>query len=387
MSTKVNTLELYVNGSQVYPDTGLTADFSYLGYKPEIILQMQHNTDVLVDNLHRNLENVEVWVGWPVYYPILTQEQMDYLGNQGEPWNWRGLVYDFKNEIDLSAGFEGSGIQNSRCSEMHFVGSLPEDPDNPGYTDPRCQLLLNGNQALNTVTGLDLSDVVWQNINDGWDVPNNHNGRLGFHHFFYECFALGEGDGSFDITWPEHFTGLSHSYAFNHWDDLTDELAPNIDIEDPGTDKDSNQLYVDMSYAFRECWSITQAHITSSSYAYIETLQCTWENSHIKEIDLPATTNPDIRLECMVNTPTIQKIIIRASLNNIWDSNDPNKHLLANWWDLINDDPDNTFMQNFGGIYVPDNEISDWQDAQTSGENNEDWKTWIRSKVYGLSSL
>lgn len=436
MSTTIKPLELYVEGTKVYPDVNLDILNSILA---------QTNVPAGVDaeyqrwlTAHTANDNSFDSQYFIVLYGIVDSDDSpfhtnNYTGSiattQENYWRFNNIsknVLDYSLEIDakwclntiafnedMSMTFRGLKTptikfkSGSKLQPSRFVfGDNSQYAGDPLFTNYMCRNMFNDCTSLVTIENLDMSEqcfaetskqvnqydfkqAITGNHSGSWDIPGPYYGM------FSNCPNLKH---FVNTTWPEYFYGKDFNYMFYNCTQYgasdatgfptTLKLRPyNFNWpEDP-----TYWATISINNAF-EYTQLSAINIDNDSWQYIVQCSHAWSGTNIHSIDIPATaTNlinvnsilgdipQPIRVEGQPDDYSNCRYIIRttapmtAQLNGVDGAN----CLLFNFWDIDGN------YDTFGGIYVPDSQVSDWQTyiSNTGGTNIATYC------VHGLSEL
>jgi hypothetical protein len=225
----------------------------------------------------------------------------------------------------------------------------------------------------------------------GWCYMDNMKETFGM--MFWGCEKL----TTLDIIWPEPLSGTNNPVLYGNVDHmffgcmkLTDAQIPTFALRpiNQGETIKMQQFFGGVNSRSL----ISSLHITDDSWPYIESARSAWGRAQIQSIDIPATaTNLSYIKEILgedLYTPTSgdysgNKYIIRTEkpMADYLNDNDEEHVKLFNF-NSYNDN--NDFLSTFGGIYVPDSQVTAWQTAIGTdfGAPNI-----AQNHVHGLSDL
>ena len=372
MSTKINTLELYVNGKEVYPNLNTATPLEKtIGYTPKCFTDSttlaqrikEHPTNIMNRNLRSELDpavqGYDYWYNLDntlIFWPILTSAQ---LSNISEPYDIGGPdCVSYPNTIDLSQGIidlynplvprvwpstgvgyewhynwhtlssgkdyvlghygHTLGLNFNKCDTLQFSGTMNTFVNafdsTKDYAPPYYRWMFQGCDQLTTIVGLNLTGFDMTHTNAYQNPTDNLDKLLGLERYFMNCESL---TTFTNVTWPQQFTGPCYGYMFYNCRSLPDNqfptmaftLAGNIDDGQGGT----VPLGTNCEYIFYGCKNLTSQHIPTSSLQYVSNLRSAYEYSGVQSIELPANMNTNTNLSLMIEgCSELTQLIIRT---------------------------------------------------------------------------
>ena len=293
MSTKINTLELYVKGVQAYPNNMQKTELeNVLGFWPAdlddsaILAEKVKarptnclNYNLLYDyHMHDGVADTGWYDYWNsgsdrvssdtlIFWPQFTSNELSALN---EKWDLGGQnCIEYPNTIDLRKGIvdlyspdEGVnfewhynwnenhgwgyvmdhynhllGLNYNKCYSLKFDGnSIPHLwdenlADYSNYVAPEYRWMFEGCSNLHRIEGLNLSgfDMTFE---DHWTNPFDGVTKLfGFEKYFMNCENL---TTFTNVTWPQYFTGPCYGLMFYNCRSLPDNQFPTMTLSLPG---------------------------------------------------------------------------------------------------------------------------------------------------------
>ena len=433
MSTTIKPLEVYIKGTKVFPDVDLSGT-------------MLSDTSLLDDiisatNEVQRLHMPKINLNFPINeYPYIMPPMEDGSASNWHSWDDGSVysstnywcfgytnLYDIQFDIDAAYVCQSTSWDNKRAfnstkvKTLNFKGTMHHlegystndwsNPNNPHvYSHFFCKGMFSDCVLLEEINGL-VFDSTQQYIYDYSSLdPNNDNrietyngnmepydARYNYAEMFRNCTSLRK----LDITWPTESNQVTlHGDYFNNmfsgcWN-LPDNQVPTfklVPMSDTNCPYGDNPGLIDISEMFMSCPNITSIKITNDSWQYIFGATSAFNQSGIHSIDIPATATNlkyvryilGYNLQSTVGTPdwSDSKFVIRTTapmdfyINGITSDGELT---LFNYGEYDNDQ---TFINDFGGIYVPDSQLNNWKTmiANQGGTNI------AQNCVFGISQL
>lgn len=434
MSTTIKPLDIYIGDVKVFPDVDLSSIGNPI-MSSSFITELAETADDILEEQSCRIANE--YANKAVIVPPIDDTQGNWHTHQSQIeknyWNFSNystdcIVYDIMTEIDAAWlycafanshgrnfwGYQGTEITFKEGSTMIMSELLYNDNDTPvtAYKNNWCDSMfrecknlqavynldLTGTASFNTVTDLQQVSLYDKLNNDSLNEPTIL--WSGYECMFFECNSL----TTLDVTWPtvlyscdfENMFGGCHNLPENQLGQLN--LAPTNVIYNGGSKNTIN-----INNMFNQCFLFTTSHITPESWAYVRTARQTWNNTGLKSIDIPATATNLIDINGVVTAPPVwdppvddqnnidysdYKIIIRttAPMTAYKNSTPETDILIMNFWDYDNEHNPHyqEFISTFGGIYVPDSQLSDWKTYALTLTSDT---TMVDAIFHGVSDL
>ena len=423
MSTTVKPLEIYVGDAKVFPDvnTGVL-EYPIYGdmYEDTQKIALQHNAR------YSGLDKSTFNMPSALVYPMINDIDSSVWHTNSNPvdnyWNFAQnyeTIFNIPFTInqnwiaDRIMNNSNDGIFSYTHTNKYYFDTTTSYPNTVGYDYNdhsvkvldvlHCSFLFSNCRDLVEIHGLNLggtrahlipnsSDWVYSDKKqeaaycDLGDIKNTFNWMFG------ECQNL----TTLDITWPEPLSGTNNPVLYANTVDamfynchkLNDSQIPTFALR-PLVQGETINLSAFMGGEVRR--PVTSLHITDDSWPYISNARA-WDGTQVTSIDIPATaTNlsyiKDLLGESLYTSTegdySNNQYIIRTEkpmTDYLNDSNDEHIKL----FNFSNYDNNSDFQSTFGGIYVPDSQVTAWQTAIGTdfGAPNI-----AQNHVHGLSDL
>lgn len=412
MSTTIKPLELIVDGTKVYPDVDLSilgspiassSTFTQMNTTANNILS-SHNSNVAGSNsgiiimpdiedgdtspFHTNDDyGQNYWFfssyRFPNAYITEIQPELDA--------KWLANAYLIGN-VDTFRKTAITSITFKQGTKLQPWTAINDNTQNVAYKANHCGAMFMECYNLTSINNLDLTEQqVFNDINNIYDVHNPINGEYvnqpewTYAYMFNDCNNL----RVLDVVWPTYLYG-SFNGMFQGCSSLPENQLPELKLRPLGVTIDGvSYNTIDLSEVFWGCSNFTSLHIDNDTWQYVTSVSRTWQDTQVKQIDIPATaTNLTSVYLVIGDIPTdgvsdysAWKYIIRteAPMNNYLIEGDGMKVLLFNYW---NYEGNSDFLNTFGGIYVPDNQLSEWVNNIAESAPN-----LAANCIHGLSEL
>lgn len=412
MSTTIKPLELYVEGTKVFPDV----DVSALAYSGTDLMNAVDQTVNLVLGWKNSFLD---WVDTPYILPPIDdtewhQNSEGSIYDQHNYWQFNQYTYDIQNTLDLTwlsnVSTFYAPFNYIKTKKLYFKNTLNpllgynsnQWSDTPAptlvYSLFRCIGMFKEAKHLEEIHGLNFNQNATMYYDSNYmanfpyiatychEVVDWEKGQVNCYNEMFEgCTSL----SIIEAQWPQVFTSNGFAMMFHGCGALLETYMPTIDMQ-PVSQNDT----INIDNLFNGCSNCTSLHITNNSWQYIKSADHAWNGTQIYSIDIPATATHLSNICFIIHEPYSEvdapqhysdwKYIIRttepmnAYLN---DHHDRMPILLFNYWDW---DSNTEFINTFGGIYVPDSQLSDWK---TFIETTNDAPNIAQNCVHGLSEL
>lgn len=413
MSTIIKPLELIVDGTKVYPDVDLSILGSPLATSSTFI-QMNTTANNILAQHNSNISGV-LNSGVIVVPDIEDGDDSPFHTNSDPTANYwtisgygiAAYITEIQPELDakwLSCAiyngevgtFRETHIKSVTFKQGSVVPAFTAYYDNTqtiGYKTYHCGEMFGWCSDLEEVHNLNLTDTAV--LNDLTNESDVHNVISGvdaarpdwtYAQMFIDCHNL----RVLDVVWPTYLYGGMFGGMFAGCSSLPENQLPELKFRPLGvTIGGIAYNTIDLSEVFNGCSNFTSLHIDNDTWQYVTLVRNTWNDTQIKQIDIPATATNLIDVNFVIGQPQIlddsdysaHKYIIRteAPMNNYLIEGDGSKVQLFDYG-VYDDDQD--FINGFGGIYVPDNQLSDWTNVIADSAPNI-----AANCVHGLSEL
>lgn len=401
MSTTIKPLEVYIKGTKVFPDVDLSGTMLSGTSLLDGILGL---TDYIQESQSAYIYPSETLKDYPYIMPPMEDGSTsnwhtwtDGEYNRLNYWNFGNTnVYDIQFDIDAAYLWQRPddrhAFNNTKVKTLNFKGTLhhldaynSNDWENPDilhvYSQFYCNGMFQGCELLEEINGLTF-DSSQQYIYEPTDgrIETKIGGAYidelirNFDSMFNGCYKLRK----LDITWPTESNQVTlHGDSFNAMfagcTKLPDNQVPTfklVPMSDSGSAYSDFHGLIDISNMFLMCGNIANIKITNDSWQYIFGANSAFDQTGIHSIDIPATATNlkyvrfilGYNLQSTVATPdwSDSKFVIRTTapmdfyINGATTDGDLQ---LFNYGDY---DSNQTFIHDFGGIYVPDSQFSNW---------------------------
>ena len=420
MSTTIKPLELYVEGVKVYPDSDI---LKYAGTNLMSVIDAKTNE---VQNNHSSWMSVmyDSQNNDPfILPPMVDNDENDFhMNDNGDIhqmsnyWNfYHAQIYDIQFDLNLrwTAVFdwECGAFNTTKLKTINFTGTLPKlegwyydenEQQHVVYRTTWCRAMFGWNTNLEEIHGLQFDEttnfVYDTSYLSGDYVDLDFVAGWGFHSNPAELCAPWRNMFSYDINlrvldvdWPTYFVGDSFESMFEECNSLPDNQIPTLNLVSM-TSGHTIWCYK----MFAGCTHCASTHLSATSWLFIEFAGDMYAGTQLHSIDIPADANHLTNIHNILgdiptdlSDPTEYanyKYIIRteAPFNAYADAGYPQSDydnlLLFNNAGDINGRTD--ILQYFGGIYVPDSQVSGWKSYYQERDLNN-----IADCIHGLSDL
>jgi hypothetical protein len=442
MSTTVKPLNIYIGDTKVFPDVDLSP-INDAFYQNEAILGVKEASDTFLEETRCDIAHTmegKIFIceqfndGDKLNGRHTHNNLQDYWLFVGDDRPTAPVILDIDFNINPKWLINSVGTTyDSACKNLKYVKSLNFKSDKKlrpaqGYDINDHSTLLFSYFSLNNlfencynveeINGLDLTDT--QSFINTIDPSNDntlaYNPTTDSNHWFSE-YQNGGLNGNcaytfsgcmnlhtLNITWPNTLYTTSTNGMFLNCESLPDNQIPTFDLRpiyipytvaDGGGNTYLGSPTLDINNMFRYCRLVSSTHLSAASWAYIREASATWADTSVHSIDIPDTATNLINVAGILGDSVTGeddgqggtdysncKYIIRttapmtAKLNGV----DGVDCRLFDFWNYENQD----FYDTFGGIYVPDAQLTDWQNmiANEYGASNV-----AANCVHGLSDL
>ena len=410
MTTTINPMDVYISGVKVFPDVDLTIINSPINGSPALTY-MANTANTILTSHYANLEaHKDEYHGFPVIMPIINDNDDSAFHNNGDDynnyWDFRNanvldipftLCANWLNNSQISTGlwdngniFNGfAGLSLSfkdkmgartinYTSDAESATSGAVHAGDPCFTNNNCIFMFNDCKNLTSLTGLDISNTAtfdttynlqseW--IDDGWKGEGVFGG---YKAMFMGCDHL----ATLNITWPETLYGWTFDRMFHGCSNLPDNQVPTLDLRPTGMTYANAEFgptndTINLEEFMHGCTLMTSTHITNDTWAYVDVAKHAWSGTQIKSIDIPATAVKLINVNSIIDNPRDNEGDYSACKYIIRTTAPMDEYLINGNADALrlfdfgafNDDAN--FISTFGGLYVPDAQLSDWKNVIT----------------------
>lgn len=414
MSTTIKPLELIVDGTKVYPDVDLSILGSPLATSSTFIQMSTTANNILAVHTSRITDSFYSGI---IVVPDMEDGDNSPFHTNSNPtenyWSFSGegsAAYLSEIQPELDAKWLNCAIYNGEVStfrQTHIksvtfkqgsvVPAFTAYYDNTqtiGYKTYHCGEMFAWCHELEEVHNLNLTDTAV--LNDLTNESDVHNVISGvdaarpdwtYPQMFIDCHNL----RVLDVVWPTYLYGGIFGGMFQGCFSLPENQLPELKFRPLGvTIGGIAYNTIDLSEAFNGCSNFSSLHIDNDTWQYVTSAYFTWNETQITQIDIPATATNLTNVCFVIGNPPIWgvsdysdcKYIIRteAPMNNYLIEGDGSKLQLFDYGGFDNSQD---FINTFGGIYVPDNQLSDWVNVIAGN-----WGPNIAANcVHGLSEL
>lgn len=427
MSTAIKPLNVYIGGTKVFPDINTAVlDYSIYNemYEDTEILKTIHKSDWRwsynwFDNYNWNHPNALVlpimedtddspwhtnsdihenyWCFDGAYGKILS---IPFTINQNWIADWFSGTSQFK---ELSVSVLNFNPTTSRPSS---IGYDENDHSVKTVDVLNCNEMFGNCRNLKEIHGLNLGGtrdhlIDYQSDASCYSAQQQATNFVSvgdlkntYSNMFMECNKL----TTLDITWPDALSGTDYPVLYGNCSgmfygcaQLQEAQIPTFALR-PVTQGDTLDIGVmfSSSSGSHNMTYISSLHITADSWPYIANAGEAWAATAVTSIDIPATATNLSYVKNILGQPmnfdsihyTNSKYIIRTEKPMADYLNDSNEdHVKLFDFDNYNDNQD--FLDTFGGIYVPDSQLTAWKTyiSNAGGANI------ATDHVFGLSDL
>lgn len=422
MSTTIKPLDIYIGGTKVFPDvnTGVLEYPIYSDmYEDTQKIALQHNA------IYSELDKSTFNMPSALVYPMINDIDSSVWHTNSNPvdnyWNFvdneyaiLSIPFDINQswlpDAFINTAWSGA-FHNLNVTILNFdqntvypntVGYDWNDHDSKIIDFLWCRELFGDCKNLVEIHGLNLggtrehmhpSSGIYiysdKTQNGAW---YDDRAKTAWDNMFLGCKNL----TTLDITWPEPLTGTNNPVLygdtggmFHGCHSFSETSIPTFAVRPFNQGELVNIGGMFGSTGPRN--GITSLHITEDSWPYIENARA-WEGTQVTSIDIPATaTNlsyiKDLLGENLYTSTegdySNNQYIIRTEkpmTDYLNDTNDEHIKL----FNFSNYDNNSDFQSTFGGIYIPDSQVTAWQTAIGTdfGAPNI-----AQNHVHGLSDL
>lgn len=412
MSTTIKPLELYVEGTKVFPGVDVSA-LAYSG--TDLLKSIEQTVNLILEWKNSWLE----WVESPYVLPPIDETEWHQnsegsIYDQHNYWQFNQYTYDIQNTLDLTwlsnVSTFYAPFNYIKTEKLYFKNTLNpllgynsnnwSDSPTLVYSLFHCIQMFKQARYLEEIHGLNFNQNATMYYDSNYmanypyiatycsEIVDWEKDQVNCYNEMFEgCTSL----NIIEAQWPQVFTSNGFAMMFHGCGALLETYMPTIDMQ-PVSQNDT----ININYMFKGCSNCTSLHITNNSWQYISNAESAWQDTQIHSIDIPATATNLTNISHIIGDPVYVwdeqqqrnsysdcKFIIRttapmdAYLN---DHNDRMQLLLFNYWDYVSQD----FYDTFGGLYVPDSQLSDWE---TFIGTTWDAPGFVQYCLHGLSEL